>query len=286
MKKIIILLSCGYLLSIAACKRKEIDISAVTLKSRLVVNALVNDQDKISISVSQSTTIQDSVKPAPISNATVVITDGNGSKTNCVYNLLNDKYECNIVAKSGEYFAVTVSAPGFAQAFAELRIPGKSSINKTVWKDSTGFDSSGYPLGRLSVKINDNGGEKNYYRINLFYYKTGLGEWVVMKPALEDAEFENQALKTEDGGIIFKDNTFNGKQRTVNFITQFGFSSQSPKFMAVVENLSEPYYNYFKSLDDYKNNSGIFNEPIPVFSNIRNGLGIFAGSSIQRDTIQ
>jgi|GEM_PF-242392 len=283
MKKINLILFVALFFS--SCE-KVIDISSVTLQNRLVVNALINDQDNISISVSSSTTIQDSVKPAPIKDAVVVVKDKNGVTTNCVFSLLTDKYECGIVPKVGDYFSVTVTAKGFSPAFAEMVIPSKSNNGKSTWKDSTSFDSSGFPNGTLVIKLNDKGNEKNYYRISLFYYQVSLAEWRVLQPILDDAELRNQALKTQDGGIIFKDATFNGKTRNISFTTPFGYSFQSPKFLAVVENLSEQYYNYFKSLDDYKNNRGVFNEPVPVFSNIKNGVGIFAGSSIQRDTIQ
>lgn len=273
-------------LTFASCT-KDVNISSVTLNSRLVVNALLNDKDKIVVSVSYSTVIQDSVKPPVVKNAVVEIIDNLGNKTNCVFNLLTNKYECNITPNSGESFSVTVTAPGFSQAFAQLRIPNKASYFKSTWRDSASYDKDGFPQGKISVKLNDNGSEKNYYRISLFYYQVSLGEWNTLKLLIDDAELENQSLKTEDGGIVFKDANFNGKQRTINFTTPFGFATQTPKFLAVIENLSEQYYNYFKSIDDYKNNSqGVFSEAIPVFSNIRNGLGIFAGSSIQRDTIQ
>jgi hypothetical protein len=50
--------------------------------------------------------------------------------------------------------------------------------------------------------------------------------------------------------------------------------------------LSEEYYRYFKSIDNYKQQQGPFSEPSAVFTNIKGGLGICAGASVIKDTIK
>lgn len=285
MKKIILATGVMLIFLIQACE-KPIDISSVTLNTRLVVNALLNNQDQISIGVSQSTTISDSVKPAPIRTANVVVIDKSGNRITCTYDLTNERYICPVVPHAGDAFSVIVSASGFQDAYAQLVIPGLASAGKALWRDSTSFDSLGFPNGTITVTINDNGAEKNYYRVNLYHYETSTAEFLTLQPALDDAELNQQAIFTEDGGVIFTDKLFNGKNRQIKFTTPFGYGFQTPKFMVVVENLSTEYYRYFKSLDDYKQYSGVFGEPPQVFTNISNGLGIFAGSSIQRDTIR
>lgn len=281
-----------YLLTIAAiiftftaCET-EIDISSVLQKKRLVVNALLNDQDKVQIWVSHTTGLRDSVKPAAISNASVVITDESGVKTTCTFNLATDYYESNIVLQSGKYYTITVKSGDYPDATAVIAIPQPASLKNPTWKDSTSLDSFGFPQGTAIVRIDDKGSEKNYYRITIYYYDELLAEWFSLNPATTDAEINNQSIKTDDGGIIFSDISFNGASRNIGFITPFGFSSQTPKFLIVTENLSEDYYRYFKSLDNYRTGGGVFSEPTAVYTNITNGLGIAAGSSIRRDTIQ
>lgn len=263
----------------------ETDISSVLQKKRLVVNALLNDKDQVKIWVSHSTGLRDSVKPAAIENAQVIIQDEGGNQTVCTYNMATDYYESTLVPESGKSYSILVKAPDYPDASAVIRIPGPAGFLKPVWKDSTSVDSFGFPQGLATVRLDDNGSEKNYYRITLYYYDELLAEWFSLSPASTDAEINNQAIKTDDGGIIFSDMSFNGNSRSIGFITPFGFSSQTPKFLIITENLSEEYYRYFKSLDDYRTGGGVFSEPTAVYTNITKGLGIAAGSSISRDTI-
>lgn len=269
----------------SSCER-EIDISSVNLKDRLVVNALLNDFDAVSIAVSHTTIISDSFKPSPIENAIVTIEDQNANVNACTYNALSGRYESSFVPKSGETYKILVKAANYPTAFASVFIPAPASSQKSTWKDSTGVDSAQFPTGTITAVINDNGSEKNYYRITIFYWVTLSSEWRSLGPELLDAAIANSAFKTEDGGIIFDDKIFNGTKRTLEFITPFGFSNQSPKFLVKVENLSKEYYNYFKSIENYKNSGGVFSEPTAIYTNITNGVGIAAGSSKKEDIIQ
>jgi hypothetical protein len=57
--------------------------------------------------------------------------------------------------------------------------------------------------------------------------------------------------------------------------------------MVLKEHLSNDYYQYVTSLNRYQNaGSTLFQEPVFVFSNVKNGLGICSGYQVQRDTIR
>lgn len=277
-----------YLLAIAltahACET-ELDISSVAYQKRLVVNALLNDADPVKIEVTSTTVIQDSIKPAPVSNATVVITDEAGTKFNCTFDLFTEKYTSNLVMQTGKKYSIEVSAPGYPNATSTLLMPAKSGSTSATWKDATGQDSFGFPTGTIYSAINDDGGSKNYYRLTIYYWDDIRQEWISLKPPMNDAELENSAIETEDGGWVFSDKLFNGKERKIEFTTEFGVAMSSPKFLVVTENLSENYYRYFKSINDYQTGGGVFSEPSQIYTNIQNGVGIFAGSTIRKDVI-
>lgn len=272
------------LLFFASCET-DLDISSVTQKSKLVVNTLINDQEVVKVWVSKSTVISDSVKPPPLQGAVVTVTDEAGNVSNCTYNGFTEYYESTLTPVAGKKYTIKVKANGFTDAWADVQLPTLASLQQSTWKDSTGVDSFDFPTGTILVNINDKIAEKNYYRITIYYWESSGNEWRVLGPASTDAEITNRAIKTEDGGIIFDDQAFNGKNRTIPFITPFGYSFQTPKFLVVSESLSDSYYRYFKSLDDYKNSGGIFTEPTAIFTNINNGLGIAAGSSVRKDVI-
>ncbi|MBL7812570.1 MAG: DUF4249 domain-containing protein [Bacteroidetes bacterium] len=264
----------------------ELDMTGIELNRRLVVNALINDKDQLSISVSNTVGIRENTKPGPLQGATVRVKDQFGNSTPFSFNLATNRYEGGIVAQAGRYYRVEVSAPGYTDVWAELTMPQPGSFQKSNWRDSTGLDSFNFPTGTLTVNLNDPGGQSNYYRITILYWDIISAEWKSLSPATNDAELEQDGIPTDDGGYVISDRTFNGKKRSFGFITPFGYSGQTPKFLVITESLSEEYYKYFKSLRDYQNPGGVFTEFTPVFSNVKNGVGVWAGSTIFRDTIQ
>lgn len=269
-----------------ACETK-LDLSEVNGRTRLVVNALVNDQDKVEIQVSQTIPLGSTGAVEFVKNAVVRVRDENGNSTGFTYNVGTDKYE-NLAfrALAGKYYSVSVIAPGFDEVFAEMVMPDKASKNPSTWKDSTDLDSSGFPTGTLSVKLNDKGVENNYYRISLFYYDDITATWNTLLPVTRDAAIENDAIVSDNGSWVFSDRSFNGQQKNIEFITPFGYALGTPKYLVVTESLNDSYFKYFQSIENYKAGAGVFGEATPVFSNIRNGVGIWAGSSISRDTIR
>lgn len=284
MNKLLFLI--GVAVVISSCETK-LDLSEISGRNRLVVNALINDQDKIEIQVSKTISLGSNAAVEFINNAVVTVTDENGNSVGFTYNVGTDKYE-NLVfrAVAGKFYSINVKAPDFDEVYADMVMPAKALSVPATWKDSTDLDSSGYPTGTLTVNLNDKGNETNYYRISLFYYDDITAIWNTLAPITRDAAIENEAIVSEDGSWVFSDRTFNGQQKSISFITPFGYALGTPKYLVVTESLNQPYFQYFQSIENYKAGAGVFGEATPVFSNIRNGVGIWAGSSISRDTIR
>ncbi len=273
-------------LGLMSCETK-LDLSGVGGRTRLVVNSLINDQDKIQIQVSKTIPLGSTGAVEFVNNAVVVVRDENGNAVGFSYNIGTDKYENPVFrAVAGKYYSVSVKAPGFDEVFAEMIMPEKATKTPSLWKDSTDLDSSGFPTGTLSVFLNDKGSQDNYYRISLFYYDDITATWNTLQPVTRDAAIENEAIVSDDGSWVFSDRSFNGQQKSMEFITPFGYALGTPKYLVVTESLNSPYFKYFESIKNYKAGAGVFGEATPVFSNIRNGVGIWAGSSISRDTIR
>lgn len=281
-----LLLTVFVVLVLCACETK-LDLSEIGMRDRLVVNSLVNDQDKIEIQISKTIPLGSTGDVEFIKNAQVVVIDTNGAPVNFTYNVGTDKYEnLTFRAKAGKRYSIVVNAPGFQDVFAEMEMPEKAIGIPSTWKDSTDLDTAGYPTGTLTVNLNDNGSKRNYYRISLFYYDDITAVFNALMPVTRDAAIENDAIVSDNGSWVFSDRSFNGQQKSISFITPFGYAMGSPKYLIVTESLNEEYFKYFKSIEDYKAGAGIFGEATPIFTNIRNGVGIWAGSTISRDTIR
>ena len=266
--------------------RTDLPLPNEAFNSRLVVNGLINNTKTVEVTVSKTMPLGKVPVIEFPENAVVRITDNSGNIWPCTFDLGLQKYVSNLKPQPGKEYSISVKLQGTEDATATLRMPEAVSTFPAIWKDSTGFDADNFPIGTITVRIDDKAGAKNHYRIALFYYDAFAAEWKPLEPVSLDADIEENAIQADDGSIVFSDQGFDGNTRNLRFVTPFGYSFQSPKFLVEKESLSEDYYNFFKSLQDYKKPGGVFTEATPVFSNIKNGVGIWAGSHLVRDTIQ
>lgn len=273
-------------MGLCSCETK-LDLSEISVRDRIVVNSLVNDQDKIEIQISKTIPLGSTGGVEFIKDAQVVVIDPFGIPVDFTYNVGTDKYENDTFrALAGKRYSVRVKAKGFEEVYAEMEMPDKAIGIPSSWQDSTDLDTAGYPTGTLLVNLNDNGSKRNYYRISLFYWDAVAAVFNALRPVTRDASIENDAIESDNGSWVFSDRSFNGQQKSISFITPFGYAQGSPKYLVVSESLNEEYFKFFKSIEDYKAGAGVFGEATPIFTNIRNGVGIWAGSTISRDTIR
>lgn len=262
-----------------------LDMSSIVHKPKLVVNSFVNSDELFSVQVSSTISINDTNPAKMIENAIVTVNDGSTTST-LIYNLTVQKYLATFKPTPGKVYTVRVEKNNFNTASGTLTIPNRVNSAKSVWKDKTGFDSLGFETGTLTCFISDPASERNYYEINLYRFDDFTQEWLIMPPTTIDPFLNENGIKTDIGGILIDDRSFNGSAKKFDFITSYGSAGVQYKFLVEVRSLSDDYYRYLQSLANYKAQGGIFSDPSPVYSNITNGRGICAGASIQKDTIQ
>lgn len=267
------------------CCETNLDMSSIQHTPKLVVNSFVNSDELFSVQVSSTIPINDTNPPKLIENAIVTVNDGSKTET-LSYDLSVQKYLAKFKPVPGKVYTVRVEKGNFSTAIGTLTIPNRVVSAKSVWKNKTGFDSLGFETGTLSCFISDPSGERNYYEINLYRFDDFTQEWLIMPPTTTDPFLNENGIKTDIGGILIDDRSFNGSAKQFDFITSYGSAGIQYKFLVEVRSLSDDYYRYLQSLASYKAQGGIFSDPSPVYSNITNGRGICAGAAIQKDTIQ
>ena len=281
-KIILSLFACA---ALSACET-ELDSFMLTYKPRLVINSLMTTDQAVWASVNSNIPLADSLGPAPIENATVVLFDQVGNQYPMPFNFGQGRYEAAILPKPGEHYEVVANYANFPQATGNTTLPSTVKIVPSTWVDNTGVDLDGFPTGTLSLKIVDDKQERNYYNISLYRYDDFIAQWFIISPDFQDKELESQSISTPDGGFVISDALFNGAVKTFNFTTPFASKGQQYKYMISVQSMNEDYFLYIQSLDQYTQQSGLFTEPVSVFSNIEGGLGICAGASVLKDTIR
>jgi hypothetical protein len=283
MKRYLIVLLCAVVLS--SCER-ELNFKFKSYNPKLVVNALLNNREVLTVSVSSSVPFSIPGNPQVVENAIVTLFIDGVKQPRLTYNGFNKVYSAPVIPQPGREYRILVEAPGFISVTSEAMLPGSGNFAPASFKDSVYVDSSGFPLGQITVRIDDDAAQENYYRLKLFYYERTFGEFMELPVDAEDP-LVNQFASRLDGGVVFSDATFNGQKRVIYFKTPFGYGQGTPKFLVLKEHLSKDYYLYVTSLNRYQNaGSNLFQEPVFVYSNVREGLGIFSGYQEQRDTLR
>lgn len=114
----------------------------------------------------------------------------------------------------------------------------------------------------------------------------------VFKSVYNNSGEEIFDMGPENRYYIFTDDFFEGKERTIQIRKDFYYNNFDPsnpqlnnmpetiydRFTIHVQRLSKDLFNYMKYLELYNYyHDNPISEPVPVYSNVKNGAGIFAG---------
>jgi hypothetical protein len=212
----------------------------------------------------------------------------------------------NYLPEPGTHYKLQISVPGYDEITSSTLIPPPVQII-SVDTNTTHIILSGYPQKVLecTVRIHDPVATKNYYKLkidggsNLVNNLTSLDDNLIyLKYNYDTPGFFS--LEDEEEGVhwvseVFtSDASFNGEIKDIKVFIFWGFVeihgltkaiSKTNSLNIKLYSINEEYYkyseSYFKQLIK-KNN--IFSEPIMVYSNMSNGVGIFSGESVAIDS--
>jgi hypothetical protein len=131
-----------------------------------------------------------------------------------------------------------------------------------------------YPELQYSLKIswNDLIGEQNYYRL---IANRLLKDFDSNDTIVEPLNYFNEYVLKDDKG---KD----GQVLTANFkYIESGAMNSPIGFEIILMKVDVNYYNYYKTLNNYADGDP-FAEPVILFSNIQNGLGVFCNFQTEK----
>ncbi len=284
MKKILYL---GAALALFSCEQ-ELPTDGIDFTEKMVVNLLANNDEVLKVHVGKTLSLVDSSAELKIEDAKVSIVDENANITELKYTFLyGGKYVSDFIPQPNKFYRLNVSHPKYPTATSSFMIPSVFKSTDATWQDNTGTDSTGFPTGTISFLINDDPNERNFYEIALFRFEDLGPAWEVMPVIPENPEIAADPIFNPEGALILEDAGFNGQSKQLKFSTPFGSNFGSPfKYLVVVKSLSPEYFKYFKSLEDYSLEGGVFSDPSAIYNNINGGVGICAGASISKDTIR
>lgn len=272
---------------------KEIELNDELTKPKIVVNSFYSANDTLKVHLSESRSVlHNDWDPLPnIENATVTLFS-NGTKIGTLSHESGGNYILtNPFPVSGQSYLLDVTHSTLDDVKTESTCPKAIEI--------MALDTS-RTQDRFSLKftIEDDPNTNNYYSIEILKtiiteYETSPGVFkidTITQPSWICTNDINAETNSDPTGetcqekLFFNDAGFNGSNYQFHISTDIYQSSQ---LIVIVKSINEELFKYRKSLQLYgETNGNPFGEPVQVYSNIENGIGIFSGYSEATKTIE
>lgn len=287
---------------LVSCDR-FIEVELPDQETKLVLNSLLENTDTLKVFLTKSRSVLEGrewEKFEFVKNATVLLKDQNGRIQPFTFKdsldplIDDDSYQLpNPGLTEGETYEIIAEAQGFPRIVSSQRLPEKVSI-KSISLEKIGVNQN-FPetdLYEITLKFNDLP-DKNYYEIlgksiaNGYYINQGDTVFYQFSETL-DLEPRNPLLAKDHlrrGVILFSDNFLDGENSEVVFRTWLRNNSDL-EVNFYLANVSEAYYKYYDTADlQWQNRGDILSQPVLVFNNIENGLGIFKARNVDRKSV-
>lgn len=297
----------GVVLILACTKEVAVDIPQQEILP--VVNGIFKPDSLITIELGKTRGILDNVRSG-IDDAQIILLE-NGAQIDTL-KFTDGVYESKTTPNTNQTYALEINIPNFETVYAKDKIPTPPSFESIVFENNTAVDEEGEPLSNLQLIIRDDGSTEDYYELLLKTYSATLeletgSTLFSFNPAFarkNDIVLENENILELFDFVnpVFSDELFNGTNYVMNVkyyngvIDVFDANDQlittitNLDLVIELRHVSKDYYTYKKRLLQHLESQ--FNdiwdgvgEPAPMFTNIQNGLGIFAGYNTARDTL-
>jgi hypothetical protein len=307
MKKIICLL---FFIPVLFSCEKNVTIKIPEKEPSLVVDARMKEGDIIELAVSKSRYI---LKPLEnpnsypesyvVTNAVVVVYENGIAIDTLVYNPMDFIYRSkdSLTIRAGYRYSIKVTAPGFKEVTSESIVPSQSEIADVKRVRHARVNSDGSDVDEITIKLDDPA-ETNFYLIKFYgasynnQYNYTLGCVGTSDKDIEAIGDDGGPLEEDNcragGNLLMKDLNFNGRQKQVKFsivsnqLNEITVNGVTYRPYVTVLRITEDYFKYAKSLATYQNlHDNPFGEPVNVYTNVKNGYGIFTAYTAAAATL-
>jgi len=307
----------------AGCER-VIDYKGPETEPKAVIYALLEPDRFISVTVSESHSVfQTPWQPRQIKDATVrVFRDGELLETlpytgtepadeNVPVSPYSPYSSATNKPEYGHTYRIEVMIPGYRAAYGETSLPDPVDVEVA----DTIYSDIGYGNKQLTVKLRfrDPADEKNYYRFTApattghYYgdlsqpYDPGQKVYIrnielnygaksdpIISPMQEDDIFE---IYPQNTYYVFTDELIPGKEYTLNLkYTGMYFNTEHYEFLRAffrLNSITRDLYLYLQSYSVHgQTQDNPLAEPVPVYTNVTNGIGIVGAMSFAQDSLK
>lgn len=198
--------------------------------------------------------------------------------------------------KAGKTYKIKAEKEGFSPIEASFTMP-KADAGFRITEAKPSLKLNGQERIKLTYVIEDKAG-KDFYELKLYrkYQGTTAGSFY-----LSEVSYQSSISTGNSNGIfdedndnkseLFSDELFSEKKFEQQIFfdkPEFFNSSSKPNQTNEIEMLlelrilSEGYFKYARSIELARSSDNPLAQPVQVFSNVKNGLGIFGGYTYKR----
>jgi len=321
MKSIIkFIVTIGLLLFNSCSKETELEIPYSG--DKMVVKSFLFTDQPVNVELSKNRPL-DSGLDTFIRDATIKFYENNIYVEDFIYNYdenLIYHYDyispSNYICKAGNKYSIRIYHNDFESVEASVTIPDPVPIkvvdtfSMNIFYTFRAVEETIILSGLKSVlctkiEINDSPGEKNYYILDIdiplvieFQVPGGYPPpgiyWVPVSYDSEEKMIDGWIgnINTPEFNVkilsaYFPDKMFNGKNFifTIFILKELVLKSEIHKIHIKLYSISEGYYYHIKSIQEWnKSHDNPFAEPVIIYSNIVNGMGLLGGASCYTDS--
>jgi hypothetical protein len=301
------------LLTLFSSCEKIVEVDIPQKQPKLVINALLGGDTNVVVTIGtsrhilSSTNQQTSLRESyTVKNAVPVLYENNMAVDTLVYHPNEYLYKSLRTRRlqPGQAYTLKVNAQGYTQAEATTTMPAaisgvEVSRTKRVRKNVDGDD-----LDEISIKISDPS-NKDFYLIQVFSagYNAGYQSNIYcISTSDKDVELLGNNTDPFDPdncydpkNILLNDINFNGTQKHLKLFAltdelrdiRNTSTGQIVRPSVRVSRITEDYFRYLKSYGLYESSvDNPFAEAVNVYSNVKNGYGIFTAHTFSNHILQ
>lgn len=183
----------------------------------------------------------------------------------------------NIFDQAGAEYKISISAPGFPVAEARQTKLAPVFLDTAIFVSNIAINEDGQRFDGYRIRLADPPGSNNYYMLTCSKIEP-FGGGISYTLYLESTD--PLMRSANNGALVFSDDSFDGKSREFD-VYSWDFSGSGGSLRFDLWHISRELFQYQLSIQQYLDNDfGFFSEPVVIFSNVDQGLGIFSISSV------
>ncbi len=293
---------------LTACE-KELKINTTKEENKIVINSIINTDSVFTAEVTKTFSPYNNINVEELKDAEVTVFENDIFIEKLTYNKFSydslGKFRGTFIPQLNKQYKIEVTTQNSDLAQAKTSIPEKVTISNTqAIEVKWGEDNLTSRRFNFSFTLNDLEGEDYYYliiafpvfKIDTINHDTSFLEFQYCE--IETGDLPQSQLYLRNG-LVFNDKAFNTTNHIVSgsattyadaFSENTNYYSWDErekvyyvnfnKIYIYLQHLNKELYQFYSShAKMLKNQDDLYSEPVPVYSNIENGYGIFAGEN-------